>query len=73
LKRKFGGARTDFVDFAGNSCSIDQKSGEIWTVQTDLQQIYPKSGRLLEQKAAMMTITAAFYVRGGRMNDQGLK
>src|SRR6266571_333353 len=32
-----------------NSCSIDQESGEIWTVQTDLQQIYPKSDRLLEQ------------------------
>jgi len=32
----------------GNSCSITQKSGEIWTGQTDLQQIYPKSDRLLE-------------------------
>jgi hypothetical protein len=32
----------------GNSCSIDQKNGGIWTVQTDLQQIYPKSDRLLE-------------------------
>ena len=31
----------------GNSCSITQKSGELWTVQTDLQQIYPKSDRLL--------------------------
>ena len=31
----------------GNSCSITQKSGEIWTVQTDLQQICPKSDRLL--------------------------
>jgi hypothetical protein len=31
----------------GNSCSIAQKSGEIWTVQTDLQQIYPKSDRIL--------------------------
>jgi len=31
----------------GNSCSITQKSGGIWTVQTDLQQIYPKSDRLL--------------------------
>src|SRR6266516_6853715 len=31
-----------------NSCSIGQESGEIWTVQTDLQQIYPKSERLLE-------------------------
>ncbi len=31
-----------------NSCSIDQESGEIWTVQTDLQQIYSKSDRLLE-------------------------
>jgi hypothetical protein len=29
----------------GNSCSIAQKSGEIWTVQTDLQQIYPKAVR----------------------------
>jgi hypothetical protein len=27
----------------GNSCYIDQKSGEIWTIQTDLQ---PKSDRL---------------------------
>ena len=33
----------------GNSCSIDQKSGEIWTVQTDLQQIYLKSDRLLSR------------------------
>jgi len=31
----------------GNSCSLAQKSGEIWTVQTDLQQIYPKFDRLL--------------------------
>ena len=31
----------------GNSCSIDQKSDGIWTVKTDLQQIYPKSDRLL--------------------------
>jgi hypothetical protein len=31
----------------GNSCSVDQKSGGIWTVQTDLQQIYPESDRLL--------------------------
>jgi len=31
----------------GNSYSIAQKSGAIWTVQTDLQQIYPKSDRLL--------------------------
>ena len=30
-----------------NSCSIDQESGEIWTDQTDLQQIYPKSDSLL--------------------------
>jgi hypothetical protein len=33
----------------GNSCSIGQKSGGIWTVQTDLQQIYPRSDRLLER------------------------
>ena len=33
-----------------NSCSIDQESGEIWTVQTDLQQIYPKTDRLLENR-----------------------
>ncbi len=31
-----------------NSCSIDQESGGIWTVQTDLQQIYSKSDSLLE-------------------------
>jgi len=31
----------------GNSRSITQKSGEIWTVQSDLQQIYPMSDRLL--------------------------
>ena len=31
-----------------NSCSIDQESGEIWTVQTDLQQIYSKSDSLLK-------------------------
>src|SRR5512140_3296691 len=30
-----------------NSCSIDQESGEIWTVQTDLQQIYSKPLSLL--------------------------
>jgi hypothetical protein len=30
----------------GNSCYVDQKSGKIWTIQTDLQQIYPKSDRL---------------------------
>ena len=37
----------------GNSCSITQKSGEIWTVQTDLQQIYPKPDRLLNTVAAI--------------------
>ena len=31
----------------GNSCSITQESGEIWAGQTDLQQIHPKSDRLL--------------------------
>ncbi|MDD5296396.1 MAG: hypothetical protein PHU46_05730, partial [Rhodocyclaceae bacterium] len=31
----------------GNSCSIAQKSGEIWTGQTDLQPISFKSDRLL--------------------------
>jgi len=31
----------------GNSCSIDQKSGGIWTGQVDLQQISPKSDRLI--------------------------
>jgi len=30
-----------------NSCSIGQESGEIWIVQTDLQQIYSKADRLL--------------------------
>ena len=30
-----------------NSRSIDQGSGEIWTIQTDLQQISPKSDSLL--------------------------
>jgi len=30
-----------------NSCSIDQKSGEIWTGQADLQPISFKSDRLL--------------------------
>ena len=30
-----------------NSCSINQESGGIWTVQTDLQLIYSKSDRLL--------------------------
>jgi len=30
-----------------NCRSIDQESGELWTVQTDLQQIYSKSDRLL--------------------------
>ena len=36
-RRKFGWARPDFVDFEVNSCSIDQESGGIWAVQTDLQ------------------------------------
>jgi hypothetical protein len=31
-----------------NSRSIDQESGEIWTVQTNLQQIYSKSDSLPE-------------------------
>ena len=38
----------------GNSCSIDQKSGGIWTGQTDLQQIYPKSDRLLHHGLRLM-------------------
>ena len=31
-----------------NSRSIDQKSGEIWTAQADLQPIHHKSDRLLD-------------------------
>ena len=30
-----------------NRYSIDQENGKIWSVQTDLQQISPKSDRLL--------------------------
>ena len=33
----------------GNSCSIAQKSGEIYTVQLNLQPISFKSDRLLER------------------------
>ena len=40
----------------GNSCSIAQKSGGIWTVQTDLQQIYPKSDRLLSFLACYLSV-----------------
>ena len=32
----------------GTSCSIAKKSGEIWPVQKDLQQINPKSDRHLD-------------------------
>jgi len=39
----------------GNSCSIAQKSGGIWTVQTDLQQIYPKSDRLLDSQQVQLS------------------
>jgi hypothetical protein len=35
-----------------NSCSTDQESGEIWTVQTDLQQIYSKPDSLLAEDFA---------------------
>jgi hypothetical protein len=48
------GCKTKTEDFSGckaisfTRCSIAQKSSGIWTVQTDLQQIYPKSDRLLE-------------------------
>jgi hypothetical protein len=35
-----------------NSCSIDQKSGEICTGQADLQPIFFKSDRLLDHKKA---------------------
>lgn len=31
----------------GNSYSIAQKIGKTWSVQTELQQIYPKTDRLL--------------------------
>jgi hypothetical protein len=31
----------------GNSCSVAQKNGGIWTGQMDLQQISPKSDSLL--------------------------
>jgi hypothetical protein len=41
----------------GNSCSITQKSGEIWTVQMDLQQIYPKSDRLLALSRIMQYLS----------------
>ena len=47
-KRKFGWAKTDFVGLQVNSCSIDQENGEIWTAQTDLQQIYSKPLSLLD-------------------------
>ncbi|MFA7242648.1 MAG: hypothetical protein WC091_21290, partial [Sulfuricellaceae bacterium] len=39
--------RTDFTVFLVNSHSIDQKNGEIWTVQADLQPISFKSDSLL--------------------------
>jgi hypothetical protein len=42
----------------GNSCSIDQKSDEIWIVQTDLQQIYPKLDRLLGASGSGMIVHA---------------
>jgi len=38
-----------------NSCSIGQESGEICTVQTDLQQIYSKSDSLLICPSGMIS------------------
>ncbi len=37
-----------------NSRSIDQESGEIWTAQANLQQICPKSDRLLMGAAPLI-------------------
>jgi hypothetical protein len=52
----------------GNSCSIDQKSGGIWTVQTDLQQIHPKSGRLLISAQSAEKSTVA--LEAGQVTEQ---
>jgi hypothetical protein len=58
MKRKFGWARTVFVDFAGQWLFYCSKSGGIWTAQTDLQQIYPKSDSLL-------VVVSQCLVKGG--------
>jgi len=47
-----------------NSCSIDQGSGEIWTVQTDLQQIYSKSDSLLGLPCALNRLFMPLSYRG---------
>jgi len=45
----------------GNSCSIAQKNGEIWTVQTNLQQIDPMSDRLLASPANYKPIIDSIF------------
>lgn len=43
----------------GNSHSIAQKSGKIWTGQTDLQPIHRKSDRLLDHAAIILAVSGA--------------
>jgi len=52
-----------------NSCSIDQESGEIWTVQTDLQQIYSKSDSLLDDLHCILIVLLIIYGRNDGTYD----
>jgi len=54
----------------GNSCSITQESGEIWTDQTDLQQIYPKSDRLLYRNKEESIQVDVASVRSGKITGK---
>jgi hypothetical protein len=63
-------------DFSGckaisfTRCSIAPKSSGIWTVQTDLQQIYPKSDRLLDLLPTGEASTRKHSCRLGRWRNQ---
>ena len=59
-----------------NSCSIDRESGEIWTVQTNLQQIYPKSDSLLITQPGKIGYNNQYcyqFKRKGEINDDSFK
>jgi len=43
------GRRQILSIFQADSCSIGQELGEIWIIQTDLQQIYSKPDRMLTE------------------------
>jgi len=71
-KRIFGWARTDLCRFCRERVVLlPKKAAKIWTVQTDLKQINPKSDRLLSSTLSS-TPNVTLFSRGAvlSMNEK---